>query len=65
MKQNIMIEEVVVSVSLPQLIERIIMYFIYDTKTKIYRGWGETKEEAELLLKELSHKWYYKYLVIR
>tara|TARA_R100000664_G_C2671716_1_gene83479 strand:- start:130 stop:327 length:198 start_codon:yes stop_codon:yes gene_type:complete len=65
MKQNIMIEEVVVSVSLPQLIERIIMYFIYDTKTKINRGFADTKEEAELLLKELSHKWYYKYLVIR
>ena len=26
---------------------------------------ADTKEEAELLLKELSHKWYYKYLVIR
>ena len=41
------------------------MYFIYDKKTKIYRGWGETKEEAELLLQELSHKWYYKYLIIK
>jgi len=41
------------------------MYFIYDTKTKINRGFADTKEEAELLLKELSHKWYYRYLVIR
>ena len=65
MKLKITIEEVVVGVSLPQLIERIIMYFIYDTKTKINRGFADTKEEAELLLKELSHKWYYKYLVIR
>ena len=65
MKQNITREEVVVGVSLPQLIKRIIMYFIYDTKTKINRGFADTKEEAELLLKELSHKWYYKYLVIR
>tara|TARA_Y100000289_G_scaffold54890_1_gene57587 strand:- start:28 stop:225 length:198 start_codon:yes stop_codon:yes gene_type:complete len=65
MKLKITREEVVVSVSLPQLIERIIMYFIYDTKTKINRGFADTKEEAELLLKELSHKWYYKYLVIR
>ena len=65
MKQNITREEVVVSVSLPRLIKRIIMYFIYDTKTKINRGFADTKEEAELLLKELSHKWYYKYLVIR
>ena len=65
MKQNITREEVVVGVSLPRLIERIIMYFIYDTKTKINRGFADTEEEAELLLKELSHKWYYKYLVIR
>jgi len=65
MKLKITIEEVVVGVSLPRLIERIIMYFIYDTKTKINRGFADTKEEAELLLKELSHKWYYKYLVIR
>ena len=65
MKLKITIEEVVVGVSLPQLIKRIIMYFIYDTKTKINRGFADTKEEAELLLKELSHKWYYKYLVIR
>ena len=41
------------------------MYFIYDTKTKVNRGFADTKEEAELLLKELSHKWYYRYLVIR
>ena len=65
MKLKITIEEVVVGVSLPRLIERIIMYFIYDTKTKINRGFADTKEEAELLLKELSHKWYYRYLVIR
>ena len=65
MKLKITIEEVVVGVSLPRLIERIIMYFIYDTKTKINRAFADTKEEAELLLKELSHKWYYKYLVIR
>ena len=45
--------------------ERKTMYFIYDTKTKINRGWATTKEEAELLLKELSHKWYYRHLVIR
>ena len=45
--------------------ERKIMYFIYDTKTKINRGFADTKEEAELLLKELSHKWYYRHLVIR
>jgi hypothetical protein len=45
--------------------ERKTMYFIYDTKTKINRGVAETKEEAELLLKELSHKWYYRHLVIR
>jgi len=49
----------------PRLKERKTMYFIYDTKTKIYRGWGETKKEAELLLKELSHKWYYRYLIIK
>ena len=41
------------------------MYFIYDTKTNVNRGFADTKEEAELLLKELSHKWYYRYLVIR
>ena len=41
------------------------MYYIFDTKTKINRGWATTKEEAELLLKELSHKWYYRHLVIR
>ena len=45
--------------------ERNIMYFIYDTKTKVNRGFADTKKEAELLLKELSHKWYYRYLVIR
>ena len=45
--------------------ERKTMYFIYDTKTKINRGVAETKEEAELLLQELSHKWYYRHLVIR
>jgi hypothetical protein len=44
---------------------KTIMYFIYDTKTKINRGFADTKEEAKLLLKELSHKWYYRYLVIR
>ena len=31
----------------------------------IYKIEAKTEEEAELLLKELSHKWYYKYLVIR
>jgi|TARA_R100000654_G_scaffold23404_1_gene45782 hypothetical protein len=41
------------------------MYIIYDTKTKVTRGWATTKKDAELLLKELSHKWYYRYLVIR
>ena len=41
------------------------MFIIYDTKTKVNRGWAETKEQAQLLLKELSHKWYYKYLVIK
>ena len=41
------------------------MYYIFDTKTKINRGWATTKEEAELLLQELSHKWYYRHLVIR
>jgi len=45
--------------------ERITMYYIFDTKTKINRGWATTKEEAELLLQELSHKWYYRHLVIR
>jgi hypothetical protein len=39
-------------------------YYLYDTKTKIYRGWAKTKQDAELLLKELSNKWYYKYLKI-
>ena len=41
------------------------MFIIYDKKTKINRGWAETKDDAKLLLKELSHKWYFKYLVIR
>jgi hypothetical protein len=41
------------------------MYFIYDTKTKVNRGWATTKKNAELLLKELSHKWYYRYLIIK
>jgi hypothetical protein len=41
------------------------MFIIYDTKTKVNRGWATTKEQAQLLLKELSHKWYYKYLVIK
>ena len=45
--------------------ERTTMYYIFDTKTKINRGWATTKEEAELLLQELSHKWYYRHLVIR
>jgi hypothetical protein len=39
-------------------------YYLYDTKTKINRGWAETKQDAEHLLKELSNKWYYKYLKI-
>ena len=30
------------------------MYFIYDTKTKVNRGFADTKEEAELLLKALE-----------
>ncbi len=41
------------------------MYYLYDTKTKVNRGWATTKKEAELLLKELSNKWYYRYLVIK
>ena len=41
------------------------MYYLYDTKTKVNRGWAATKKEAELLLKELSNKWYYRYLVIK
>ena len=45
--------------------ERKIMYFIYDTKTKVNRGWATTKKEAKLLLRVLKHKWYYRYLVIR
>ena len=40
-------------------------YYLYDTKTKINRGWAKTKQDAELLLKELSNKWYYKYLKIQ
>ena len=39
-------------------------YYLYDTKTKINRGWAETKQDAEHLLKKLSNKWYYKYLKI-
>ena len=30
--------------------ERNIMYFIYDTKTKVNRGFADTKEEAHKLL---------------
>jgi hypothetical protein len=41
------------------------MFYIYDKKTKINRGWAETMQEAEILLKELSHKWYYRHLIIR
>jgi len=41
------------------------MYYLYDTKTKVNRGWALTKKDAKLLLKELSHKWYYRYLVIK
>ena len=41
------------------------MYYLYDTKTKVNRGWATSKKEIQLLLKELSNKCYYRYLVIR
>ena len=41
------------------------MYVIYDKKTKINKGFAVTLKDAKELLKELSNKWYFKYLIIR
>jgi hypothetical protein len=46
-------------------------YYLYDTETRISRGWVsgknkvEAKQEAENFMKDLKHKWYHKYLILR